>query len=67
MIKRLLKRIIYGGFLLYGYNCIAVSYNMMIPFNYFNLIGISCLGVPGMVGLVLFKYLVLWGFYYGII
>lgn len=59
LIKMILKRIIYGGFLLYGYNCIAVNYNMMIPFNCYNLIGLSILGVPGMIGLVLFKYLVL--------
>lgn len=60
-IKRIVKNIVLGAFVLYGYNLIAVNFNMMIPINYITLIIVSILGAPGLIVLILFKVLILWG------
>ena len=57
VVKIILKRIIYASFLLYGYNLISVNFNMMIPMNLYNLSFISLFGSFGLIGLVLFKYM----------
>ncbi len=61
--KKLIKKFIYAAFLLYGYNLISVEFNMMIPINVYNLIMVMFLGPFGLVSLILFKYLILWGLY----
>ena len=53
------KRAVIGGFLLYGYNLIAVNFNMIIPINIFTVLGVTFLGVPAIVALILFKVLML--------
>ncbi len=53
------KRIIISGFLLYGYNLIAVNFNMILPINFITLLSITFLGAPALFALVLFKILVL--------
>lgn len=58
-IKFIVKKIIYSSFLIYGYNLIAVNFNMMIPINIYSLSIVSILGSFGMISLVLFKYLIL--------
>jgi len=63
VMKKLIKRIIYAAVLLYGYNLIATQFNMMVPINIYNLGIVSFLGTSGFVLLILFKYLILWGFY----
>ena len=63
MIKKLIKRFIYAAFLLYGYNLISVEFNMMVPINLYNLIMVMFLGPFGLISLILFKYLILWGLY----
>jgi len=63
VIKIVIKRIIYAAVLLYGYNLIATQFNMMIPINIYNLGIVSFLGTSGFILLILFKYLILWGFY----
>jgi len=60
-IKFIVKKIIYSSFLIYGYDLIAVNFNMMIPINIYSLSIVSILGSFGMISLVLFKYLILWG------
>ena len=59
MIIMFLRRIILSCFVLYGYNLIALNFNMVLPFNCINLSIISLLGVPGFVALLLFKILML--------
>ena len=49
-----LKNLIISGFVLYGYNLIAVNFNMIIPINVFTI-----LGSPALIALVLFKILML--------
>lgn len=66
LIFKVIKKIIFSSFLLYGYNLIAVNFNLIIPINIFNVVVISILGVPFLIGLIIFKFLVLWGDFYGI-
>ncbi len=53
------KKIILSAFILYGYNLIAVNFNMIIPINILTLCLITFLGSPALIALVLFKILVL--------
>ena len=60
MIK-IIKKIIFSLFLLYGFNLISVNFNLMIPINYVTAGIVMIFGCPGLFLLVLFYYLVLWG------
>ena len=53
------KRIIISGFILYGYNLIAVNFNMILPINIITLLSIAFLGTPALFALVLFQILFL--------
>lgn len=53
------KKIILSAFILYGYNLIAVNFNMIIPINVYTLGFITFLGSPALIALVLFKILAL--------
>ena len=54
-----IKKIILSAFILYGYNLIAVNFNMVIPINLITILFIAILGTPALVALILFKILVL--------
>lgn len=58
-IFRILRRIILSTFLLYGYNLIAVNFNMIIPINIYTIVFVTVLGIPSILALLLFKILVL--------
>lgn len=58
-IMLLIKKIVLSAFVLYGYNLIAVNFNMIIPINYITIGLMTVLGAPVLVALVLFKILVL--------
>lgn len=53
------KRVVISGFILYGYNLIAVNFNMMLPINVITLLFITFLGAPALFTLVLFRILFL--------
>ena len=53
------KKIVFSAFLLYGYNLIAVNFNLVIPINIITILLVSFLGAPGMFALILFKLTVL--------
>ena len=55
----LLKKIVFSTFLLYGYNLIAVNFNLIIPINVITVLIITFLGAPGIFALILFKITVL--------
>lgn len=55
IIKKVLKRLIFSFFLLYGYNNIMMSINMDIPINIYTLALITVFGVPYLVIFVLIK------------
>ena len=52
MIKKIVKKIIFGAFLLYGYNLIAVSFGLMIPINYITILLVGILDIPAMFMLI---------------
>lgn len=58
-IMNVLKKVVISGFLLYGYNLIAVNFNMTLPINFITLFAVFFLGTPVMVALILFKILFL--------
>lgn len=58
-IIELVKKIVISGLLLYGYNLIAVNFNMILPINIITILSITFLGSPALFALVLFKILVL--------
>ena len=55
----IVKKIVISGFLLYGYNLIAVNFNMILPINIITLLSIAFLGTPALFALVLFRILFL--------
>lgn len=65
-IIKLMKRVILSAFLLYGYNLIAVNFNMIIPINVYTVGFVSILGIPSVFALILFKVFILWGDFNGI-
>ena len=58
-IIKIMKKVVISGFLLYGYNLIAVNFNMTLPINFITLFAVFFLGTPAMVALILFKILFL--------
>ena len=53
-----LKRLILGFVILYGYNMIAVNFNMVMPINVLTVALVSLLGFPALFSLVLLFVLV---------
>lgn len=51
------KKIILSAFILYGYNLIAVKFNLTIPINIITVSAISVLGFPILFVFVLLKVL----------
>lgn len=54
-IFKYLKRFILGGFLLYAYNLIAVTFNITIPINLFTIITVGLFDIPGLAALIILK------------
>lgn len=51
---KLLKKIIVGMVILFGYNTFLSSLNLIIPINVITILIATIFDVPGIVGLVLF-------------
>ena len=58
IIVSILKKIILGFIILYGYNMIAVQFNMVMPINVLTVLLVSFLGFPALFALVLLFVLV---------
>lgn len=54
----ILKRIIFGFFVLYSFNIISSNFNLVIPINIVTVSIVSLLGFPALFALVLFLILV---------
>ena len=54
----ILKRIIFGFFVLYSFNIISSNFNLVIPINVVTITIVSLLGFPALFALVLFLILV---------
>lgn len=50
-----LKRFVLGGFMLYAYNLIAVTFNITVPINLFTIATVGLLDIPGLFSLVILK------------
>lgn len=51
---KLVKRLIIGMIILFGYNTFLSSLNLMIPINVVTIIIASLFDVPGIIGLAIF-------------
>lgn len=49
-----LKQLVLGFIILYGYNIVAVNFNLVLPINVITLSSVSILGFPGLFALILF-------------
>lgn len=52
LILKVIKKIIFSAFLLYGYNLLAAPLNIVIPINFINIGLISILGIPSLFALI---------------
>jgi len=59
MFIKLIKRFVLSSFVLYGYNIIALNFNLVLPFNFITLFTIFFLGIPGFIALILFNIFIL--------
>ena len=57
-IIKIIKKIVFSSFLLYGYNLLAVPLNIIIPINIINVLFISILGIPALFSLILIHIIV---------
>ena len=58
-IMNIVKKIVIGAFVLYGYNLIAVNFNMIIPINLTTVSLTTIFGFPALIALMLFRAFVL--------
>lgn len=56
---KIIKKIIITSFVLYIYNYFAVNFGITIPINIFSFIIVYFFGIFGLIGLVIFKYLIM--------
>ena len=57
VILNVVKKVIIGIILLFGYNTFLSSLNLMIPINVITIVIASLFDVPGVIGLALFLLL----------
>lgn len=55
IIFKLLKKVTLGGFLLYGYNLIAVTFNLIVPINIFTILMVVFFDIPGLFAIIILK------------
>lgn len=58
-ILAIVKKIIMSYVILYGYNLIAVNFNMVIPINIITILLITLLGVPSLLALLLLRIVII--------
>lgn len=58
IILSILKKVIFGFVVLYGYNIIAVNFNLVIPINIITVGLVSLLGFPALFSLTLLYVLI---------
>ena len=55
LIFKYLKRFLLGGFLLYAYNLIAITFGITIPINLYTIFTVGIFDIPGLIALVVLK------------
>ena len=53
-----LKKIVFSGFLLYGYNILSTPLNIPIPINVVTILIVSILGFPALLSLIFIHIIV---------
>ncbi|MBR2247747.1 MAG: pro-sigmaK processing inhibitor BofA family protein, partial [Bacilli bacterium] len=48
-LKIIVRNVVLAAFILYGYNLIAVNFNMMVPVNFITLGSVTFLGAPALI------------------
>lgn len=59
LLFNIIKKFIVSMFILYGFNLVAVNFNLMIPINLCTSLVVLFLGIPGLFMLVLFNFIML--------
>ncbi len=59
--KKIIKKILFSFLLLYSYNLIANTYNLMIPINFVTIGIVALLDTPGLILLVVIFKMFYWG------
>lgn len=54
-IVKIIKRIIFAVLLLYGYNMLAASLNLIVPINFVTVGSITVLGTPALFAFILIQ------------
>lgn len=49
----IIRKLIFGAFILYGYNMIATNFNLIIPINLITIPLVGLLGIPALFSLIL--------------
>lgn len=55
---RVIKSILMAPFILYLYDLIAVSFNLIVPINLFSIVVVGFLGMPGLITILLLLIIV---------
>ena len=55
-----LKKILFSIFLLYGYNLIASSFNVVIPINVITVLTIAIFGIPALISFIIMFVVLFW-------
>lgn len=58
MIIDVLKKIVIGFFILYGFNLLVSSINIFIPINVITVGTVAVLGIPGLLSLIALFFIV---------
>lgn len=56
---KIIKKIIISCLILYIFDFFSIKYNFIIPINFFSTVIVSLFGTFGLIGLFLFKILIL--------
>ena len=54
------KKILFSIFLLYGYNLIASSFNVVIPINVITVLTIAIFGIPALISFIIMFVVLFW-------
>lgn len=57
-IYNLIKKVVFSGFILYGYNVLAAPLSIVIPINFVTIGTISILGFPALFAFIIIHVLI---------
>lgn len=57
-ILKILKKIVFSSFLLYGYNLLALPINIIVPINIITILTLTLFGTPSLFALIFIHILI---------